>query len=284
MPLSESFRVTTGSTAGRTHRTAKNLRNNQDAVTAVDFGHLMVGTVSDGCGSQPYSEYGARFIVNTMPKLIKARYRAGQPLDNEWFSALYTALVKRIGIKAKNDFLNPIEGLETHLMATAGGVIVTPSLTYFYGAGDFVIYVNGEVIVWQPEEGNKPLYPALAPGFKGDPRFTFRTHTVPTETLDRFFIGTDGTETLLRVCKDKDEYIPGTDNPVGPIDQIWTTEVFYTGKPHPKAPTSGSDEVGGWLNRLSQDWRMPGAFNHGGLLDDDTTLYAGYRLKENEPA
>jgi len=277
--LAEAFQVTTGTTAGSTHRTAPNLLNNQDAVSSVVAPHLHLGTVSDGCGSQPQSGYGSQFIVNVLPKLILGRYRPGMTLDQAWFDALYRALVKFTARKVKTEFLDPIEALNTHMMATAGGVIETPETTHFYGAGDFVINTNGEVIVWEPEEGNKPLYPVLSLAFPGDPRFKFRVHSVPTASLECYFFGTDGTKKLLDICADKMECIPGTDDPVGPIDQIWTTDRFYVGDMHPNHPTTGPGEVSAWLNRLAQNWRLQGPAQHGGLLDDDTTFYAGRRLK-----
>lgn len=280
MRLAEAFQTTTGTTAGSTHRTGRNLVNNQDGVSAVETDHLRLGTVSDGCGSQPHSGYGSQFMVNVLPKLIIARYRPGMTLDQAWFDALYRALVKFTARKVKTEFLDPIEALSTHMMATAGGVIETPETTYFYGAGDFVIYIDGKVIKWKPEEGNKPLYPALSLAFKDDPRFAFRVISVPTEDLTHYLFGTDGAEKLLEVCADDEECIPGTDDPVGPINQIWTTDKFYVGDQHPKHPTTGPEEVGAWLNRLAQNWRLQGPAQHGGLLDDDTTFYAARRLKE----
>jgi hypothetical protein len=223
-------------------------------------------------------------MVNVLPKMITRRHKSDMMLDQAWFDALYAALVKRLVLKAKTDFLDPIKALNTHLMATVGGVIQTPETTHFYGAGDFFIYYNGEVIEWKPEEGNKPLYPVLSLAFPGDPRFKFRVHSVPTASVQRYLFGTDGTGKLLEVCADDMECTPGTDDPVGPIDQIWTTGKFYAGNGHPEHPTTGPDEMDAWLNRLAQDWRMPGPPHHGGLLNDDTTFYAARRLKETVTA
>lgn len=292
MRLAEAFQTTTGTTAGSTHRTGPRLVNNQDAVTSVMTPHLRLGTVSDGCGSQPHSGYGSQFMVNVLPKLIIARYRPGMTLDQAWFDALYRALVKFTARKVKTEFLDPIQALNTHMMATVGGVIETPAtgetddtpategMTHFYGAGDFVVCTNNEVTKWKPEEGNKPLYPVLSLAFPGDPRFKFRVISVPTANLTHYLFGTDGVEKLLEVCADDGECIPGSDDPVGPINQIWTTDKFYTGDQHPRHPTTGPEEVDAWLNRLAQNWRLQGPAQHGGLLDDDTTFYAARRLKE----
>jgi hypothetical protein len=272
--------TTVGSTAGSSHRTGAYLRNNQDGASQVTTAHLRIGTVSDGCGSQPHSEYGSRFTVNILPKLILGAYSPGMTLDQEWFDALYQKLVKRLRMKAKTDFLDPIGALNTHLMATAGGVIETPELVHFYGAGDFVIVCDGEVINWRPEDGNKPLYPAYSIATPDDPRLGFRVHTVPVQDVRNYLFGSDGVEKLVEVCGSRFECIPGTDTPVGPISQIWATDKFYLGDQHPKHATTGPEEVDMWLNRLAQNWRLTGPAQHGGLLDDDTTFYARRRVEE----
>jgi len=286
MDLAEMFQFTTGTTAGRTHRVDRNLKNNQDAVTSVKTGLLHLGTVSDGCGSQPHSEYGARYLVNKLPKLIAGRYRPGMTLDQEFFDALYPVLIRHMRVKVRSEFLNPREAFDTHMMATVGGVVMTPEMTTFYGAGDFFIRYNNEVVFWAPEEGNKPLYPALSIAFPGDPRFRFRTLLIPTAELTQFLFATDGGKDLAGICGDDEEYIPGTeDTPVGPISQVWANDAFYTGVPHPKTPTTGPEEVGAWLNTLARDFRMPGPANHGGILPDDTTFFAARRRpKENVSA
>lgn len=268
MDLSETFEVITGTTAGRRHRTAANLMNNQDAVSRSITPGLIVGSVSDGCGSQPHSEFGARTTVNILPRLIRKHHYTGGSFDEEGLDLIYQGLVRHLLRAAKNLLDGPVKRvLESHMMATAGGVILTPSNTIFYGAGDFVFVVNGQTYTWEPEEGNQPLYPILRLAFPNDPRFRFRTHTIPTSDLKSFMLATDGGNELLQVCSDDMECFPGTDDPVGPIDQIWTNNEFYT----------DDATLGTWLNRLAQNWRMPGPPHHGGLLDDDTTLFAGRR-------
>lgn len=267
MNLSETFEVMSGRTAGREHRIAGNLRNCQDAVGTLPTLSRIFGAISDGCGSQPHSEFGSELTVNQLLKLVPARLRPIRPLDDAWFNELYKALVRHIVATAKANFRNPVDALNTHMMATAGGFIIGEESTTFYGAGDFFIVVNGEVHEWKPEGKNNPLYPVLSLAYKQDPRFTFRTITVPTAELKSFAMGTDGFGGLLQVCGDPDERYPGTNTVVGPIDQIWTNNEFY------KDPEACDH----WLNSLAQNWRMPGPPHHGGLLDDDTTFIAGRR-------
>lgn len=272
MNLPGTFDITYGTTAGRRHRTTGNLASNQDANGSFATNNLIVGAVSDGCGSQTHSEFGSRLAVNILLKLIRQHHAAGRTFDEDGFDRIYKGLVRRIKSAATTLLDGPvIEAINSHMMATAGGLIITPETATFFGAGDFTFMINGVQHVWKPEDGNKPLYPALSLAFPGDPRFKFRTHTVPTADLETFLIATDGGEELIRVCNDPDEYVPGTDDPAGPLDKIWTTDSFY----------QNEEAFGSWLNRLAQNWRMPGPPHHGGLLDDDTTVFAG-RLRNRK--
>lgn len=274
MLLSETFEVMTGSTAGRRHRTMGNLANNQDSHLLTVQEKLILGSVSDGCGSQPHSEYGSQLTVNLLNMIVRRRMRRATNLNEEWFAGLYKALVKNLVRNAKSNFDDPREALNTHMMATAGGVIVLPEETIFYGAGDFTFVINGQTFVWEPADGNAPLYPVLSLAFPGDERFKFRVHRVPTADISEFIFGTDGVGDLLKVLGDTFHCIPGTETPAGPVKKIWTEDRFYENK----------DACGLWLNSLARDWRGPaGTLPHGGLLDDDTTLIAG-RLKENVSA
>lgn len=265
----EAFEVMFGRTAGREHRTAGNLLNCQDAAGTRMFNSQIIGALSDGSGSQPHSEFGSQLIVNLLLKLIPARLKANKPLDEAWFAELYKTLVRHIVANAKANFADPYQACNTHMMATAGGFILSEELLTFFGAGDFFIVINGEVHEWKPEKDNKPLYPILSAVFKDDPRFVFRTLTVPVAELKSFAMGTDGFGDLLAVCGNRECY-PGTDDVVGPIKQIWTNDKFYT----------DPDACGQWLNTLAQNWRMAGPPHHGGLLGDDTTFIAGRPLKE----
>lgn len=268
MNLSETFEVMSGSTAGRRHRTTGNLANNQDAVKVLPTASLIVGSVSDGCGSQPHSEFGSQLMVNGLSTLVTRHLHQGGTLDEDGFGQIYSKLVRRIKTVATTMLDGPtVEALNQYLMATAGGFALTAEELVFYGAGDFTIVVNGEVIIWEPEEGNMPLYPALSLAFPNDNRFKFRVHRVPTVDVQSFMFATDGGEELLRVLGDDFECVPGTDDPAGPVKKIWTTDEFY----------KDTAACGLWLNSLAQNWRMPGPPHHGGLLDDDTTLIAGRR-------
>lgn len=272
MNLLETFDIAIGTTAGRRHRTGVNLASNQDAVRYTASGELIVGVLADGCGSQPYSEFGSRLMVELLTKLIRRHHAAGRAFDDAGFAMIYTALVQRL--KTAASVLldgSTVEALNAHLMATAGGVIITSETTTFFGAGDFVFLVNGVGHLWEPEEGNKPLYPALALAFPGDARFFFRTLSLPTAEVTNFVFATDGGVELMKVCKAEDELVPGTDDRAGPIDKIWSTDEFYT----------NTEALGAWLNSLAQNWRMPGPPHHGGLLEDDTTLVVGRRKEAN---
>lgn len=278
MTLTEQFQVTTGMTAGRYHRQPGSLGNSQDACMMSTSSHLIVGAVSDGCGSSPFSQFGAQLTVNLLCKLITKRFRRGMTLDQGWFDDLLNALVKRLKIAGRNFLHGELQDvIESHLMATAGGIIITDDTSYVFGAGDFFYGTDGEVNEWLPDKGNYPRYPIY-------PHAQFKVATYDTATLTTLFLGTDGTGDLLKVCQDGETMIPGTDDLVGQFSQIWTDDAFYVAPDSPTTPTS----LATWLNSLATDVRQPGPPHHTGLLGDDTALVAIRRTptskKESENA
>lgn len=276
-----SFQFATGSTSGRNHRTAPNLRNNQDAVLADGTPDLITGILSDGCGELPYSEHGARLTVATLDRLIWAWFASGRPFTDEWFELLYQNLVNQLLKEARETFRAPLEEvLANYMMATAGGVIIGLEETIFFGGGDFLCGVNGQINQWRPEEGNAPLYPAKSLFFRDNPaeltKYRFRLHRVPTADIKTALMTTDGGGDWLKALGDPTACFPGTDTPVGTLDQFWGKDSFYT------PDRFNPDPLGHWLNRLAQDFRMSGPPHHGGLLDDDTTIFAARRIEPEE--
>lgn len=283
MDLLETFDFAAGSTAGRRHRTASNLANNQDAVGFFRSSQLIIGAVSDGCGSQPHSEYGARTTVNYLLTSIRRRLRAGEMLTDQVLDDLHMGLAIHLGKTAilqvfpdearsiDEDFSEEErttldEVLNDYMMATAGAVVVTEETTLFIGAGDFVFLCNGEKVNWEPREGNRPLYPALRLSDPDNPQFVFRTQQLPTSELHEFAFATDGGKDLIVACE-TGKQVPGKDDEVGSINQLWARDEFY------KDP----DALGDWLNTLARNYRLEGPANHGGLLEDDTTVFIGRR-------
>lgn len=278
MNLLNTFQIAIGSTPGKHHRANnRNLAPNQDRVCSFSSEDLFLGLVSDGCGSQPHSEYGAEATVRILERIITARTeRRNMAMDETWFTTLYMGLVHRLVQNARNNFRNPHTALNTHLMATAAGVIVTPETTVLFGAGDPVFVVNGKAHIWEAElDKNAPAYPVMSLAFQGPGdeetlgKFAFRTLTFPTEQINTLAVASDGAVELLKICADEFYHVPGTDTPVGQFSQFFTNDAYY----------DDPEALGIRLNSLAQNWRNPGPPHHGGLLDDDTSLVA-IRRKE----
>jgi hypothetical protein len=283
MNLLNTFQIASGSTPGRHHRANnRNLAPNQDRVCSFSSEDLFLGLVADGCGSQPHSEYGAEATVRILERIITARAERGNmaPLNEVWFTTLYQGLVHCLAKNAKDNFRNPHTALNTHMMATATGVIVTPETTVLFGAGDPVFVVNGKAHIWGAElDKNAPAYPVMSLAFKGEGdeetlgKFIFRTHTLPTAQINTLAVASDGAVDLLKICADEFYCVPGTDTPVGPFNQFFTNNELY----------ADPETLGIRLNSLAQNWRNPGPPHQGGLLDDDTSLVV-IRRKETVSA
>lgn len=277
----KDFQFTSGTTAGRHHRTAPNLLNNQDTVLTDGTSELITGVLSDGCGQMPHSDYGAKLTVATLDRLIWGRFDAGRPFTDEWFTQLYENLVNTLCKEAKEKFRASLSKvLSEYMMATAGGVIIGVDETIFFGGGDFLYGVNGEISKWHPEEGNAPLYPAKSLFFLKNPteraKYRFHLHRVPTADINTVLMTTDGGEDWHKALSDSDTCFPGTDKPVGTPKDFWANDSFY-------APDRfNPDPMGIWLNRMAQNYRMPGPPHQGGLLGDDTTIFAARRNKPEE--
>jgi len=270
--LSQHFQVAAGMTAGRYHRTPGSLGNSQDAYRLHITDDLIVAVSSDGCGSSPFSQFGARLTVNLLCKIIPEIYTPETVFDQKWFDQLLTALTTDL----KDVALNYLDGdpntaAQENLMATAGGIIMTPDVTCVFGAGDFFFGTDGQdgTIEWKPDKGGYPRYPLYS-------NARFRLKLYRTADIRQLFFGTDGVGALLETCNDPDSMIPGTDDYVGPFGQIWTNDAFYVEPESNTEPTA----LDVWLNNLATSVRMPGPPHHTGLLDDDTTLVAIRRIQQ----
>ena len=106
-----------GTVIGRDHVSSGKLlvgRNNQDAIAVVSgnmphelgtlFGQYNIGVVCDGCGSSPYSEFGARFAANVFAKYLS------RGLNKE-------RLNQDILLRVQALTINRIEAMARYLMA-----------------------------------------------------------------------------------------------------------------------------------------------------------------------
>jgi hypothetical protein len=85
-----------------------------------------------------------------------------------------------------------------------------------------------------------------------------------------FLIGTDG---VLDLIRQQDDYLPGTNVAIGPVDGLWTHDHYYanTQAVSNRLRLTNTDQTRiDWQgHKKSTDW---------GRLPDDTTLVVGRRI------
>lgn len=260
-------------------------RNNQDSWHLYRTKKLSVALVADGCGSKPYSEVGSFLLLRLL----------APALERAWFSSQEEAAPFELRLRLALQFagaqtLSSLETLSRGMLSSCGGiergvhaelisdcflstivgVFMADDQIGFFGLGDGVLVINGEMVPLGPFEGNEPPYLAYS---LFETRWTseqlgFKIHRVLNAgELDSFLIGTDGVLDLAAVT---DQTLPGSSSLIGPLDQFWTEDRFFSRagirnrlariqsrQPNPSQPQNGIDEA-----------RLP----------DDTTFIVGRRI------
>lgn len=252
------FECAAGSIPGRDHVGDGRLlvgRNNQDAWEVRASGDFTLAVVCDGCSAGRRAECGAALGARWLLEALARRLPANEP----WAVRLETArreVLARLGGLLDTLGGERAQSLHDFLLFTALGAIVTPHETAIFAIGDGVFAVNGEWTRLGPYPENAPPY--LAYGLCGTDGPVFQIQRVlPTAELDSILLGTDGVEDLIRVA---DRSIPGTKEPVGPIEQFWRDDRFF----------HNPDALRRRLARISS--AAAGPVRIPGLLRDDTTL------------
>lgn len=267
-----TYELAQGGVRGRDHRQSG--KNYQDARHVIQTPEFTVGVVTDGCGSQPYSEVGAHLGARIVASAVYDEF----VLTSEWHTidGSTNPSWKTIQEKVLRNlhYIAQISGGEEYgrfvleyLMFTAIGVVIGPEESFFFGVGDGHVIVNGVSIQIGPFEGNVPPY--LSYGLvKSEIKpedLEFKLHRrLPTAELEHFLIGCDGVTELEGTM---DRIVPDTSDPVGPISQFWTNDRYFKNRDNVRRRLT---LVNGGVNPA------PGA----GLLPDDTTLIVGRRKKE----
>ncbi|MBS2023101.1 MAG: protein phosphatase 2C domain-containing protein [Deltaproteobacteria bacterium] len=173
------LQLAVASVPGRDHQLAG--RPNQDAWgLAVSARHL-AAVVSDGCGSAPHSELGARLAAQWTAEAIVHELECAGPLEPQppdairgppslpveaFERARLAVLDKLAGLHALLSSAPVQEGrdgaareaVHDHLLFTLVGVAVGPHSLRTFSIGDGVIVTDGHVRELGPFEGNRPPY------------------------------------------------------------------------------------------------------------------------------
>jgi hypothetical protein len=258
------FEIAAGSIVGRDHRLVP--KNCQDGIAVHQSDGIMVGVVTDGCGSQPHSEVGAKLGASLVCEAVRAEasFRGAERLSwqrvRQHVLASLDVLVRQMGGNYRRK-------VEEYFLFTIVGVLVLEQMTTFFAFGDGVVIINGQQNELGPFTGNQPPY--VSYGLLGDSvdidEQELRLNIVsklPTDELEHFLIGCDGVIDLINAT---DKNLPGLDALVGPIGQFWERDRYF----------GNTELVSRQLKLIGRDW--PKKDPEPGLLPDDTTLIVGRR-------
>lgn len=282
--LSKTFQLQDGSVVGRTHVGRGNVltgRNSQDAFCHYRDDRCIVMVVSDGCGSTPYAEFGARLIANLVCREFRFMGRADCCTEARLADAMVviTSSLRDIEAGMIRDFETAVQFAHDHFLATVVACIVTPTTTTVVSCGDGCFALNGEFCSLDDFESRPPYLAYSLMGYSDDavaPE-SFRFSVVaqkPTSEVQSLMVGTDGVEDLRAAAL---KFLPGTDRKVGPLSQFWTDDRYF-------ANPVAIDRV---LHRANSEHKR---FNAGlgrietsqGLLPDDTTMLVMRRRPPTE--
>ncbi len=285
--MRDTFSFRTGSVVGYDH--LKIDKNNQDSHHIISSEDISVAIVSDGCGSCQYSEVGAIFGSQLLAKIVVAQARkalnhyADEP-ELLTLQILNTDFWEEIRQKALSQ-LKMIAGilgedektvLEQNFLFTVLGVLITPIRSVFFGIGDGVIAINGEIKVLEPCEGNKPIYLAYgltgAGGEVSDEECKFQIHhSLWTSELDSFLLATDGVKELM---EDELEQIPEGEEAVNSLRQFWEDEKYIQ---HEQALFKSLQILNGGRFRFGDTF-----YKSRPSFSDDATVVLGFRQEPSD--
>lgn len=278
------FEVAAGSIPGRDHIGRNEVllgRNNQDALHWATSENALVTIVADGCGSAPFSEFGARYGARLIATMVRDRYEEallqetvapGKVPDDLFWQQLHRAALQNISLVAAQltgSLGSKFDVLRDHFLFTVLGVLITRGEVVFFWIGDGVFGLNGTLNRLEPESGNRPQYLAyglipgrterelVALGFKRSP-------TLQSSDISSILIGTDGVADLADAA---DRPVPGADNLVGPVSQFWDEDRYF----------QNQDAVRRRLAVINREVKRQNSATGylsviPGLLRDDTTL------------
>jgi len=276
-----NFEIAGGSISGRhhigTHQILK-AANNQDAYLFYQDDDIIIGCVSDGCGSAPFSEVGSLLITRMVISSIVNRYKDNNLSDNietqlylldDNISKTIMNYTSNLQLCYNDDDIYKI--LNDYFLCTIMGFIITKEITHIFYCGDGIYCINGEYNKLGPWPENAPPY--LSYGFFPQRLLTreyeeedlgFKYISKPTAEINSLLIGTDGVDDLY-LAADKD--MPGLQQKVGNLEQFWTQDAYF----------SNPDLIRRKLSVINKEYikydnEQGKIITYPGLLPDDSTL------------
>ncbi len=259
------FTLTGGSVLGKDHRRAG--RNNQDAFGYREGPGYLAAVVTDGCGSSPHSEIGARVGVNlTLNGIALGGIGYPYPWEPIFWEHLRAYVAHGVLNLARGMDGNAVaEIIREHFLFTTVGCVITDEGSWFFSLGDGYVAINGKEYRLGPFPDNAPPYLAynLSPeGLQLQERYHYRIIGRVPE-LESFALGTDGVWDLLA------EGVPKEFHPA----ILTGDERTFRNPDHLRRRLALANRERTRLNRETGDLSI----THG-LLSDDTTLVLGRRM------
>jgi hypothetical protein len=237
----DGFQIAAGSTIGRDHK-EKGL-NNQDYFFIGTNDDLIVGIVTDGCGSSPSSEIGAYFGANILGDYLLNKYskmliRSSEVETRDRTEKLFREIKCGV-VSSLSRLLDSLpytklsEKVNEAFLFTLVGFVVTPVVTITFSIGDGYIYLNGECLeienpaIEDEQFQNAPpyiSYELLSTTVYPNPIVFTIHHHVPTSEVTSLLIATDGLRDIIR---NENSLIPGQKKLVGPVSQFWTEDTYF---------------------------------------------------------
>lgn len=288
-------------------------KNNQDAFlftqqSSAEPGRFspepLICLVSDGVSDAVDAEVGSKLAVRLYDTTLSREFdrarallteaiKAGHKLESDPLPAAFWARVDNNALAPLSTLMMALgpdderfrRTLRELFIFTLIGVLHTEEFgTWIFGpkGSDGVFAVNGDVVVREPQRGNKPISPCyrFVPNeFQDQPELmnTVVHRYVPPGQLNNFLIGTDG---LVHYMSAVGKKMPGRTELVCPLEDLWNNDDFYlddalhlyfrqlnTESCRMIKPTAEEEKAG----KKARMVREPG------LLIDDATLIVGKR-------
>lgn len=237
----EGWQITGGTVTGIDHLNPIKFGNNQDAYHWIDTPDMLIAIVSDGCGSSPDSEVGAKVGSKVVAQTVRdwmdmwgleaAKVDIANLSDDFMWEAVRTESIntlKQIAVgmctvKQAVVDMGPklLRTIKDAFLFTVVGIVLTDRVFVLFTIGDGFAMINGiELNLGEYPEDAPPymMYTPIIPQLV-DPTpelYKFRIHcVVPINTIDHVLIGSDGAKKYL---------LPTLD---GDVSEFWHEDKYF---------------------------------------------------------
>lgn len=283
--LKEHFQIAGGSIVGRLHIGQDGVligKNNQDALRLFSNDELFMAVICDGCGSEPYSEFGAQLGADLLVSSTRRRLERSELDCDRQRSTAFWELVRQDVLAQMRVLGLTIAGLDSftetvrqRFLFTAIIALVTDQVTQIVSIGDGLYALNGKVTRLGPFPDNKPPYLAyglIDTEFSTQPDlFCFGLQAqLPTCELTSLLIGSDGVGDFIA---NETRLLPGKKEALGALAQFWQHDLFLRNRDAIRRRLVLANS-----ERTTIDRANGRASIHNGLLPDDTTVAVVRRI------